>query len=62
MVSKYGARNKCLQARNKALYEAYIVYLNMGMPVMLIYAQLGEEYQLSEYRVRYLVSQIAHSK
>ena len=62
MVSKYGARSKCLQARNKALYEAYIVYLNMGMPVMLIYAQLGEEYQLSEYRVRYLVSQIARSK
>lgn len=62
MSRKYGARNSYLQARNKAMYEEFIVCMSMGMPVMLIYARLGEEYALSEYRVRYLVSQIARMK
>ena len=50
-------KNKTLQWRNRQIYADYTAHLRNGMPIMLIYATLGEQYDLGEERIRKIVSE-----
>ena len=49
-------KNKTLQWRNRQIYADYTAHLRNGMPIMLIYATLGNQYDLSEQRIREIVA------
>jgi hypothetical protein len=50
-------RSKTLQGRNSQIYAEYIAHFQTGMPLMLIYATIGEKYDLGEESVRKIVAQ-----
>lgn len=43
--------------RNKAMCERFYTALGKGMPIMQAYANVGEEFYLSEERVRKIIAQ-----
>ena len=52
-------KNKTLQWRNQEIYAQYCAHLRNGLPVMDIYATLGNQYDLSEQRIREIVAEQA---
>lgn len=50
-------RSQTLQGRNRQIYTEYISYFLTGMPLMLIYATVGEKYDLGEESIRKIVAQ-----
>ncbi len=45
-----------LQQRNTAVRNAFYRYLQEGMPIMLAYAHVAEDYYLSEEYIRQIVA------
>ena len=54
-VSMY-RKSKTLQWRNREIYAEYCVHLRSGIPIMDIYAALGNRYDLSEDNIRRIVA------
>ena len=52
-------KSKSLQWRNREIYSDYCVHLRNNVPIMTIYAILGHRYDLSEQRIREIVSEQA---
>jgi hypothetical protein len=49
-------KNKTLQCRDQQICSEYYTLYKEGMPIMLIYATLGNKYDLSEQRIREIVA------
>lgn len=52
-------KSKTLQWRNREIYAEYCAHLRSGIPIMDIYAVLGNRYDLSEESIRKIVAQEA---
>ncbi len=55
-------KSKTLQWRNREIYAQYCAHLRNGLPVMDIYATLGNQYDLSEQRIREIVAEQAKKR
>jgi hypothetical protein len=54
-------KNKTLQWRNQEIYAEYCAHLRNGIPIMDIYAALGNRYDLSEDNIRRIIAYQAKS-
>ena len=52
--------NDLMFRRDNAIYAKFNELLTTGMPTMLIYEQLSEEFWLAESTIRYVVSKKNH--
>ena len=52
-------KSNSLQWRNRQIYAEYCAHLRSGIPIMDIYAALGNRYDLSEQRIREIVAEQA---
>ena len=52
-------KNKSLQWRNREIYANFCAHHRNGLPIMDIYATLGNQYDLSEPRIREIVAEQA---
>ena len=50
-------RNKTIEWRNREIYAEYIAHLRNGMPTMLTYAILANNFDLSEESIRKIVAE-----
>ena len=50
-------RNKTIEWRNKEIYAEYIAHLRNGMPMMMAYAILAKNFDLSEESIRKIVAE-----
>ena len=50
-------RNKTIEWRNKEIYAEYIAHLRNSMPIMMAYAILANNFDLSEESIRKIVAE-----
>lgn len=48
-------RNKVIERRNTEIYAEYIAHIRKGLPVMLAYATIANQFDLSENHVRNII-------
>ena len=49
-------KSKTLLWRNREIYAEYCAHLRNNMPIMEIYAMLGNQYDLSEDNIRRIIA------
>ena len=49
-------KSNSLQWRNRQIYAEYCAHLRSGIPIMDIYAALGNRYDLSEDNIRRIIA------
>ena len=50
-------RSKTIELRNREIYADYCAHLRNGQPVMMAYAYCAHRYDLSEVRIREIVTE-----
>ena len=61
ILTPMNRRNKTIEYRNRQMYADYIVHLRNGLPSMLAYATIANQYDPSENHVRNIIMNTAHN-